>query len=71
MDTSILGIKRGPDSRVYCKINHVIANASWLLKFGSITAQYLNLRLSNHSHILMEIGESNDKEGRPFKFVNT
>lgn len=62
--------KRDGNSRVYCKLDRVLANECWVQQVASSHVEFLTCGSSDHSASLVSISNGEIYVPRPFKFCN-
>ncbi len=52
------------------KLDRVLVNHSWLDLFSQCVVQFMAPRISDHSLVVISLGEKQDYGPKPFKFFN-
>ncbi|XP_048496269.1 uncharacterized protein LOC125495557 [Beta vulgaris subsp. vulgaris] len=62
--------KSSGDDRVDSRIDRAYVNEAWNMRFPDVSVQYLPSGISDHSPLLVDLGNHDKGGGRPFKFQN-
>ena len=68
--TSTLANKRLGDSRIVSRIDRCLVHSFWLSMFPSLTLEYMNPVISDHSPLVWRCSTDETGQDRPFKFFN-
>lgn len=67
----LLGKKGSGEGRILSRIDHCVANSLWLTKYLNVRVKYLNLGLSDHSSMVLEVHDRQEGGQRPFRSWTT
>ncbi|GKV51031.1 hypothetical protein SLEP1_g57708 [Rubroshorea leprosula] len=62
--------KQGENDRLWCKLDRVMANSSWVSAFPNTSVVFLNPQSSDHSPSLVTVDALMNEKPRPFRFCN-
>ncbi|GKV43378.1 hypothetical protein SLEP1_g50676 [Rubroshorea leprosula] len=62
--------KQGENDRLWCKLDRVMANSSWVSAFPNTSVVFLNPQSSDHSPSLVTMDVLMNEKPRPFRFCN-
>ncbi|GKV11183.1 hypothetical protein SLEP1_g22456 [Rubroshorea leprosula] len=62
--------KQGENDRLWCKLDRVMANSTWVSTFPNTSVVFLNPQSSDHSPSLVIVDELMNEKPRPFRFCN-
>ena len=62
--------KEKGDNRTLTKIDHAIGNLQWMDRYSQASVYYANPHTSDHTPLLMTLTRQNQKESKPFRFLN-
>ncbi|KAF3672647.1 hypothetical protein T459_05081 [Capsicum annuum] len=58
------------NKHVWSKIDRVICNEEWVIRYGSITEQFLENNMFDHAPIHIEVAFEQKHSKKPFRFIN-
>ncbi|GKV19162.1 hypothetical protein SLEP1_g29456 [Rubroshorea leprosula] len=62
--------KQGENDRLWCKLDRVMANSTWVSAFSNTSVVFLNPQSSYHSPSLVTVDVLMNEKPRPFRFCN-
>ncbi|GLU13077.1 hypothetical protein SLE2022_297240 [Rubroshorea leprosula] len=62
--------KQGENDRLWCKLDRVMANSSWVSAFPNTSVVFLNPQSSDHSPSLVTVDVLMNEKPMPFRFCN-
>ncbi|GLT50971.1 hypothetical protein SLA2020_244230 [Shorea laevis] len=62
--------KQGENDRLWCKLDRVMANSTWVSAFPNTSVVFLNPQSSDHSPSLVTVDVLLNDKPRPFRFYN-
>ncbi|GKV04889.1 hypothetical protein SLEP1_g16984 [Rubroshorea leprosula] len=62
--------KQGENDRLWCKLDRVMANTTWVSAFPNTSVVFLNPQSSDHSPSLVTVDVLMNEKPRPFRFCN-
>ncbi|GKV42356.1 hypothetical protein SLEP1_g49767 [Rubroshorea leprosula] len=62
--------KQGENDRLWCKLDRVMANSTWVSAFPNTSVIFLNPQSSDHSPSLVTVDVLMNKKPKPFRFCN-
>ncbi|GLU12746.1 hypothetical protein SLE2022_294050 [Rubroshorea leprosula] len=62
--------KQGENDKLWCKLDKVMANSTWVSAFPNTSVVFLNLQSSDHSPSLVTMDLLMNDEPKPFRFCN-
>lgn len=58
------------DTKIASRIDRCLANTSWVTMFPTLSVEYMNPDISDHTPLDLRCSVDEDRKGKPFKFFN-